>query len=530
MKSNLKISLALLTVAAGSLSACNMGKKGNNPAGTVEFWSSFGSAYSSALQQVCDGVVAETGLTIKHVQKNSYDDIKKAMDSAIALGDYPNIAMGYPDHFASYLSSDVLKPVQEYFSEQELSDYYPEYMTENKFYDWNSEEKLYAIPFNKSTELLGYNGVFVDYCATKNPELANIPTTWAEWAVKGPLYDAIFQSLMLQKQFPEDPTKTDLIEKSGKRVYGIQDEEGKASAFELLPDDESPAPEGKKLLLDLTKVDPYTSRLMSWDATDNAFITLVRQWGAEYTAVPASENQKQPHRRTGHIRVNVPANQEKIIEMLKFFNGLNKQHIFGTPTELGGSYSSDAFKNCGVMFMVCSSGGLSYNTALWEHRFRVKPIPYNTADKKYVISQGANICMTDKGNYEDAVKVIKAFTTGKFQTEWCLKTGYYPCSKSAAESDEYKAFLAEKTYDSPTRVAYREGSILNSEEYMTSSKNWTKFVDPAFDGSSEVRTLVKGVLDGIFALPANAADSEYRTKLNQLESADISGNIVFDHE
>lgn len=528
MKSRYKISLALLTVAASSLASCSLKKNKGGAAGTIEFWSSFGSAYTSALQSVCEGVNADTGVTINHVQKNSYDDIKKAMDSAIALGDYPNIAMGYPDHFASYLSSDVLKPVQEYFSEEELSDYYPEYMTENKFYDWNSEQKLYAIPFNKSTELLGYNGVFVDYCATINPDLAEIPVTWSEWAVKGPLYDAIFRGLMLQPD-PHGETETSLIPNSGKKVYGVQNEEGTASGFVVINDGEA-APEGKKLLLDLTKVDPYTSRLMSWDATDNAFITLVRQWGAEYTAVPEAENAKQPHKRYGHVRVNVPANQSKVVEMLKFFNGLNKQHVFGTPTELGGSYSSDAFKNCSVMFMVCSSGGLSYNTALWEHRFRVKPIPYNTADKKFVISQGANICMTDKGNFEDSVKVIKALTTSKYQTEWCLKTGYYPCSKSAAESDEYKAFLAEKTYDSPTRVAYREGSILNSNEYMTPAKNWTKFVDPAFDGSSEVRVLVKGVLDGVFALAADAPDSEYTKKLNQLESADISGNIVFDHE
>ena len=528
MKFNHKIStVALLAVVASSLAACNLGKK---KTGHIQFWSSFGSMYSKALQDICDKVVTDTNVEIEHTQKNSYDDIKKAMDSAIALGDYPNIAMGYPDHFASYLTSDVLKPVQDYFTQAELDDYYPEYMSENKFYDWNNQEKLFAIPFNKSTELLGYNGVFVDYCSTINPDLANIPATWAEWEVKGPLYDAIFQGLMLQKKFPDDPSKKDLIENSGKKVYGVQNEEGRASGF-VVVNDGDPAPEGKKLLLDFTKVDPYQSRLMSWDATDNAFITLVRQWGAEYTALPESENTtKQPHKRYGHVRVNVPSNQDKIVEMLKFFNGLNKKHIFGTPTELGGSYSSDAFAKAGVMFMICSSGGLSYNTAKWEHRFSVKPIPYNTADKKYVISQGANICLTDKGSEEDAIKVVKALTTGKFQTEWCLQTGYYPCSKSAANSDEYKAFLNEKTYDSPTRVAYREGSILNTNEYMDSSKHWTKFVDPAFDGSSEVRTLVKGVLDGIFALPANAPDADYRAKLNQLESADISGNIVFDHE
>ena len=134
--------------------------------------------------------------------------------------------------------------------------------------------------------------------------------------------------------------------------------------------------------------------------------------------------------------------------------------------------------------------------------------------------------MTDKGNFENSVATIKALTTGKYQTEWCLETGYYPCSKSALESEEYQNFLTEDTrlspeeaYKSPTRVAYREGSKLNADEYMDSTKGWTKFVDAAFKGSSEIRTVVKGVLSSIFTLAADATDDAYAAKLNELENA-----------
>lgn len=520
MKAKIKIGLAMLAVAGSTVAGCSL--RGKKDANAVAFWSSFGSAYSNVLNSVVDKITAETGIKIEHTTQGSYDEINRNMISAIAVGDYPNIAMGYPDHFATYLSSGILKPLDEYLSEEDINDYYAEYMDENYFYDdggENAQKKIYALPFNKSTELLGYNGVFVDYCATQNPDLANIPASWGEWEVKGPLYNAIFTGLM------------------GKKVYGVQDVEGKASSFEVLAANAA-APAGKTLLLDMSKVDPKTSVLMSWDATDNAFITLVRQWGAEYTNLPESEKTKQAKRRIGQVMFNSSENQPKVIEMLKFFNGLNKQKIFGTPTSLGGSYSSDAFTQCKVMFMICSSGGLSYNTADWHHRFRVAPIPYKEANNKQVISQGANICLTDKGNFEDSVNVIKALTTGKFQTEWCLQTGYYPCSKSALTSAEYQAFINEdktkpaaEAYSEATRVAYREGSKLNSVYYMnqpeegqekvypTADLEWNKFVDPAFKGSSEIRAVIKGVLSSVFSIENVDDTAAYKSKLAQLEEA-----------
>ena len=259
MKAKIKLGLALMTVAASTVAGCSF-KKNKTEAGTVAFWSSFGGAYTTVLNGVVEGISNETGIKIEHTSQGSYDKINSDMISAIAVGDYPNIAMGYPDHFATYLSSGILTPLNAYLSDADIADYYGEYMNENYFYDdggQNAQKKIYALPFNKSTELLGYNGVFVDYCATQDAELANIPQSWDEWEVQGPKYNTIFKSLM------------------GKKVYGVQATEGSASQFAVLGEND-PAPEGKKLLLDMSKVDPNTSVLMSWDATDNAFITLTR--------------------------------------------------------------------------------------------------------------------------------------------------------------------------------------------------------------------------------------------------------------
>jgi ABC-type glycerol-3-phosphate transport system substrate-binding protein len=180
--------------------------------------------------------------------------------------------------------------------------------------------------------------------------------------------------------------------------------------------------------------------------------------------------------------------------------------------------------------MICSSGGLSYNTANWKHRFRVAPIPYKYADNKTVISQGANICMTNKKNYTNASKVIKALTSGEFQAAWCLETGYYPCSKSAVATEAYQNFLKETTAypdASATRIAYREGSKLNSDHYMSETEGWVKFVDPAFKGSSILRTTVKGVLESVFSITGSNLRGSIKSTLDSIENvAAIQGETT----
>ena len=324
----------------------------------------------------------------------------------------------------------------------------------------------------------------------------------------------------------------------GKKLYGVQDVYGVASGF-VLQDKDAAAPAEKTLLLDLSEVTPQNAYLMSWDSTDNAFITLVRQWDAQYTTLPETEKTKSAKNRVGHVMFNSRDNQPKVINMLKLFTKLNDNHIFATPAELGGTFSSDAFKACKVMFMICSSGGLSYNTAVWTHRFRVAPIPYKYATAKRVISQGADICLTDQdGEPEDGVNAIKALTTGKYQAEFCLQTGYYPCSKSAYNDPDYQAFLHEdetkpaaEAFSSPTRVAYREGSRINSDYYMKESEGWLKFYDPAFTASAILRDTIKGVLSAAFTLSYTDPDSEFAAKLNQIEGTDslIGEKITFVH-
>lgn len=532
MKAKNSILLALLMAGATALSSC--GSKDSSGNTVVTFWSSFGSAYTTVL----DGIVAEAGriasddettVEVDHLSQGSYEKVKKQMMSAISDLSYPDLVTGYPDHFAEYSANKILHPLDDLVKDYNakhggdiLADYYDNYMTENYGIDCDKNTKkpvLSALPFNKSTELMGYNGVFVDYCASL-PEYADkhldvVPTTWQEWETKGVYYREILDSL----------AGVATTETKGYCIYGRQDVEGNASDFNKVLYCGDKDPDGRDLLLNFTEVDKPMTRVISWDSTDNMFITLVRQWGAEYTKLEDDQLAKNAYNRVGNIMFYSAQNKPIVIECMKYFNKLNKARIFGVPTEFEASYSSDAFKDNKVMFMLCSSGGLSYNTAKWENRFRVAPLPYN-ADRgdngKFVISQGADITLTDNAeeHYDKAFETMVAMTTGDLQAEWCLQTGYYPCSESATNSPKYQEFLNEANdaglakyaadngvtleeakqhaYSVPTRVAYREGSQVNQEHYMNTDEHWTKFVDAAFKGSAIIRELVKAVFEDVF--------------------------------
>lgn len=507
--------VALFGAIAMAATAC--GKSGNYKA-QFTMWTGFGSSYSMYLEKLTSYELDKNQIKVDLSSKGSYENLQKAINESIPTLDYPTIANGYPDHFASYIRTQIQIPLNDYIDRYNaehgtdlLNDYFPDYMIENKTLAYKSDGSPYimGLPFNKSTELLGYNGFFVDY-AKQQKVIDKLPETWQEWATKG----KDLRSLQLQM--------------CGKYLHGKKSTDGTASEMELTTSAASPA--GKVLLLDMSAVTNTNSRLMSWDASDNMFITVVRQWGSVYTTYTAEDaKQKNPH---GYIEFANDTNKAKTVEALKFFDGLfgdkstqspdYTTQIFGLPANFGGLFSSDAFKSNQVMFTVCSSGGLSYNTG-GDQRFKVAPIPYYDDGKgtvnKYVISQGTNLALFDQGSAETLQKAfdcIVDFTTGELQAAWVVDTGYFPASKSATQCESYKQMINSTDYDNPTVVAYRESNQVNDQEYMASGKGWTKFVDPGFVGSSTIRSTVGSVLSEVFNKVGVEAGVTYESILDKL--------------
>lgn len=477
-------------------------------------WHNFGAAYTKDMNDsFIDPIWENDHLNVKSTSKGSYQGILEAVSGTLSTRDFPNVATGYPDHLSTYARSGypksptgVLLNLNTYLDDPTLAaehkaktgytfreDFYEEYMTENNTicYDDNDKQLTVGLPFNKSTEVVGYNGIFMDYAKSKD-ETLKVPTTWAEWKVMGPKFRKLQMEL------------------NGKYLCGTKNEEGTASGFHV------ETTEKDDVLLDFTEAKNEETAVLSWDSMANMFITLVRQFDSVFTSYTEEDRkQTQITDRHGYMEFYSGDNKAKTVAAMQLVRDLSgdptkpEERIFATPTFFGGSYASDAFAENKVLFTVCSTGGLSYNLNDGQ-RFRVAPVPYTDADHKYVISQGANMtifrrnCIEQPDKYtldemsKLAFETVIKMTTGDYQAKWATLTGYYPASRSAAGSVIYKEFInGTPDYSDIVATAYREGAQLNEKEYMNKDNHWIKFVDPGFDGSATIRDKADKIIPSI---------------------------------
>lgn len=479
-------------------------------------WHNFGDNYTGHIKEsFIDPIWDNDHLNIKAQTKKSYPALLEAISGTLSTLDFPNIATGYPDHFSKYARSGypasrtgVLLNLNTYLDDPALNeahqketgytlreDYFPEYMIENDTicYDEDDKPLTIGLPFNKSTEVLGYNGAFVDYAMSVDKTITKVPDTWAEWAEIGPKFRAVQMSL------------------TGKFLCGDMDEEGRASNFHV------ETSETDDVLLDFSEIkSDLETAVLSWDSMANMFITLVRQFDSHYTEYTEEDRKQELVKdQHGYMVFLDGENKAKTIAAMQMVRDLAgdsekpSEKIFATSTSFGSDYASKAFAENKVMFVVCSTGGLTYNLNDGQ-RFRLHTIPYTDNAHKYVISQGANMTIFRRNSSEKpddynlaqvskmAFDTVLKMTTGDYQAKWATLTGYYPASKSASESKIYQDFIkGTPDYSDPERTAYMEGAQLNESEYMNAEKNWFKFVDPGFDGSAKIRDKANSIVPNI---------------------------------
>lgn len=131
---------------------------------TLNMWHVYGSQTKSPLNTVIDEfnstVGRERGITINIVSVTSSSAIDKAL-AASANGEPGAEAM--PDLFTAYprvveiVNKDTLLPWNAYFTEEELSAFHPEFLSEGYF-----EDELLMLPIAKSTEAFYLNKTVFD--------------------------------------------------------------------------------------------------------------------------------------------------------------------------------------------------------------------------------------------------------------------------------------------------------------------------------------------------------------------------------
>ncbi len=524
--------IALFGAIALSAASCGGGNGGGGAGGNdrpkpgdMLFWHNFGGEYTNTMEKtILSPLYSNDGYNLEGDAKGGYDGLVKEINMTLADRTFPNIATGYPDHFAGYAHTGfplsrtgVLANMNTFLNDPELNaahqakygtsirdDYYPEYMVENDSisYDESGNAITVGLPFNKSTEVLGYNYIFVEYAKTVNSSL-HVPTTWDEMKLLGPKFREIQMSL------------------NGKWLTYNQVDRETYNNFAVV--DSNPGDSVK--YLDFHENTNAATALMCWDSLENMFITLVRQFGSTYTSyLPTDRTGKADEH--GYMEFYTgDDNKAKTVQAMQLVRDLygtsDASRLFAPASFFGAgsTYGSDAFKKNKVMFNICSTGGLTHNMDP-DVRFESAPIPYQDASKKFVISQGANLTIFDRNSVshpekyasidefeKECFKAVVKMTTGDYQAEWAVQSGYYPASKSATNSQIYQNFInGDGSQDTDLQYAIRKSCKLNQDEYMNASKNWQKFVDPGFNGSNVIRSKVGLIISDLTNKPSLSID------------------------
>ncbi len=211
----------------------------------------------------------------------------------------------------------------------------------------------------------------------------------------------------------------------------------------------------------------------AYDSSANLFITLLRQWGGQYTS-PSGE---------------LLFENQEAINMLTYYESQHDAGLFTIPAEWEQNYASEPFKNQDVYMTVGSTAGVTYNVpANGAFEIGVAPIPQKSETTKAVIQQGTNISIMANGTEQEKLAawlLIKHLTSKEATISWAMQTGYLPVRLSALDDPTYQAFLNNPA----DPIAMAEKAAFEQVDYM--------FYDPAFVGSSNARNEVDMVVGNV---------------------------------
>lgn len=528
-----KVTKILTTASALGMAvvAAACGKSGKS-GGQVELqmWTGFGKDYTGEIEKVVNKYNEDSAgaVHITHTTQNNYNKLEKNISDSIDGRTFPHFANGYPDHFAEYCHKGVMIPLDKYIQEYNkkhntdlMSDFYEQYTRENETIRYDSVSRkgyIMGLPFNKSTEVIVCNGFLADYIQDVKPEITKLPETWQELNSIGP---TIVEAMKTKKY-----NSLALTDASAKFLIGTV-KDGKASNFRISDaQKKEDVVLGKvdnldeQILQDVSQVSASSFRVLGYDSADNAFITMLHQWGSQYTefSVDIYFN----NREYGYATFWDNAHKAKTLEGLKYWKDLYDANLIGLPGDWNlTNFCTDAFEAGNCLFSTGSSGGLSNSTDA-NKRVEVLPVLYykdSSRTSKAVISQGTSLGLfnqfTDKSKkdaeQQAAFDAMVELCTGERQASWVTATGYFPASKSAFNSATYQALLNDQN-PSALRKMYQSAGQVNKNVY--DADNWDKFVDPGFLGSSAIRSTVKYVLENVFALTYEDPDNPDATEMN----------------
>lgn len=432
---------------------------------TLTLWHSNGSTIEGAMKKYAEDFnKIYPNITINIVKNGeNYDKLRQNTVAAIQGGTLPNIVQGYPDHMVEYKVNNAIVSMNPYIDHpvwgfdpevenDRFEDIVWKYRNENSAYHEDGE--YYSLPFNKSTEVMIYNQDAVQALIDAG-KITKFPDTWQDLFALSSEFETIAPGFI--------------------DSYGSK--------------------------LSLTGAEIQTAKSVfvpySYDSEENAFITLLRQWGGRYTSLDSS--------RKGVANYN----SEEAINMLTYFNTHKDKLTLSANWK--SDYASDIFKKGQTFMTIGSTGGAYYNTPSivggeYLFNFEVAPIPYNKdmPEHRAAIQQGTNLSVTNTGTDQEKLAsylFIKYLNSEEVQVDFTLKTGYQPTRTSAYLSDAYTTFMNGFAQDGTTAL---EGEDLMRSKAARAAALQSDFLffDEAFIGSSGIREAV-GVTFKRIVLPTD---------------------------
>ncbi|NLB17205.1 MAG: extracellular solute-binding protein [Syntrophomonadaceae bacterium] len=165
-----RVYLALLLAVillTGVIAGCQGGVKldPKNPV-TVIMWHNYGGQMQATIDKLIDEfnvtVGRERGIILNVTSVSATKELEEKL-AMIAHGDpgapqMPDIVTAYPRTAAMLANNELLAPLDQYFSAEELAKYIPQYIEEGRL----SDDSLYVFPIAKSTEVLFVNQTLFD--------------------------------------------------------------------------------------------------------------------------------------------------------------------------------------------------------------------------------------------------------------------------------------------------------------------------------------------------------------------------------
>lgn len=390
----------------------------------VTFWHIYGEGKSAVLDQmILEFEAMYPNVTISSTSQSDYDTLRQTINMGISVGQVPTMAIGYPDHYAGYITTGAVEPLDQYINSTvlyevtdststifgqtvetgiDLTDFIDSYLNENNQYQGGF---YYSVPYSKSTETMAVNRTVL---AAHLTEIRAAGIT-------------ISDNGFLSHEIPLNYTQIALL---------------------------------RNILVDTAGTNATTMKckyLLNYDSSANLYINMSRQWKAGYT------------NSAGQILINNNTTKS----MLNFLNEKFLNNTIVLPVAWSQNYGSTNFIYGDVCMTVGSTAGVNYNIpnstytpsslkfGIFNVDFLQVPQFVATDNTDFTVSvnssnvtmngtrsavqQGPNIGIFSSASAAQKLYAwlfIKYLISTDNTAKWAMNTGYLPVRLSAYSSDE----------------------------------------------------------------------------------------------